>query len=75
MTLRRLTGLSTRVRMDIGRDGCAMEGRDVTYLGARLQMGKVKGRREGDDTTSGGDIGSRRRQHAKEKVKTTKKRH
>ena len=41
--------------MDIGRDGCLMGGRDITYLGARLQMGKGKGRREGDDATSGGD--------------------
>lgn len=44
-------------------------GRDITYLGARLQMGKGKGRREGDDGTSGGDIGSRRGEYTKEKVK------
>ncbi len=35
-------------------------------------MGKRKGRREGDDTTSGGHIGSRKRKHTKEKVKKNK---
>ena len=37
----------------------------TTYLGARLKIGKEKGRREGDDTTSGGNSGSRRREHTK----------
>lgn len=55
--------------MDIGRDGCAMGERGITYLGARLQMGRGRDRREGGDRTSEGDIGSSRREHTKEKVK------
>lgn len=44
--------------------------RDITYLGAKLQMGKGKDRRAGDDEVSGGNIGSRRRrENTKKKVK------
>lgn len=53
--------------MEKGREECTMGGRGTTYLGARLKIGKEKGRREGDDTTCGGDIGSRRREHTKKK--------
>lgn len=46
--------------MGIGRDGGVMGGRGTTYLGARLQMGKGKGRRKGmtgqvGDTLEAGD--------------------
>lgn len=57
----------------MGREGAGWGGRGITYLGARLQMGRGRDRREGDDETSGGDIGSSKREHTKEKVK--KKRH